>query len=263
MIPLYRQAMRTRLPLLLAAVLLTYGAAHFLAALWLVPAGGTDFQAFYTSAAKWKAGMPAYAVDTGAVLPNLTPPFLLPVFSLFTYASPSVAFAFWTLFSILCVALALPGLEAATGFNKRDLTLLALGTAPAGIGLVLGQLGGVLLLVLTRAWLAARNLQPIRAGLWCALLCSIKPFYGLLILWFVWRRSWQTVMTAAGGMVIAFALSAGVAGMSNVLAWVSSLTAIDSYANVYNASTVGLGARLFWSCVPHCADAAACWLPLP
>lgn len=235
--------MSRRLPLPLTLILGVFALANLVGALWATPDRGSDFLAFYQSGEAWSAGLHSYRLSTE--VPNLTPPLLLPLFSLFALMPFSAALFLWTAVSLACLGAALPTLSQRTGLPWWDLGLLALGSAPGGITLGLGQVGFVLTLAFTQAWTAAQEDRWPAVGGWIGLLCVLKPFYGLFALWLLWRRQWRAVAIIVVVWTAAMAGGLLVTSAGEIRDWMAALGDVSWQANIYNASLSGVSARLF------------------
>jgi hypothetical protein len=217
-----------------------------------------DFRAFYESARLWATGATPYG--SGAIdIPNLTPPFMLPLWLPFARLSFGTAREVWFLFSILLLASCVPVISDRARLLRRDTALIILGSTPALIGLAHGQVSFVLMFAMTAAWSAAHRQQHARSGGWLGFLCAVKPFYGLFGLWLVARRDWRgvTAMCSVFGVLTIGGLL--VVGPTNTTEWLSRLGDVSWQGHLYNVSAVGVGARLFG---PRVTLAAATWTPL-
>jgi alpha-1,2-mannosyltransferase len=127
------------------------------------------------------------------------------------------------------------------------------------MALRLGQLSFLLLALFTLAWQAAHDGRSLRLGVLLGVLCLVKPFYGLLFVWLVWRRDWRSVGAFIATYVLGTGIGLIVVGPAGYLQWLSRLREISWQGHLFNASVFGIGARLF----EHQTVArAAAWTPL-
>lgn len=249
---------RLRLPDPLRLILALTSALNLAGAFWIIPDRGWDFHTFYASAQAWAAGGTPYSLDP-SFSPNLTPPWMLLVFWPFTGFSWHTALAIWTCLSLVALWLSLPTLARRTGLSPLDLGLLAIGLTPGALLLRLGQIGFWLLLMFTLAWDAQHRRKDIAAGAWIGVLCAAKPFYGLFVLWFAYRRQWRSLVAAGAVGFAALAVSLAIGGLETAHAWIVALQHIDWEGHLYNASISGIGARLF-GLTDHLGEAH--WTPI-
>lgn len=226
--------------------------------LWLIPDPGIDFGAFYASAGEWVRGSAPYPMR-GIEPPNLTPPVMLLVFAPFTHLPLAAARVLWDVGSLVCISASVWLARRDIGMMPRDVLVIVLAASPTLLGLGLGQVSGLLMLVMTLAWIAMRRRRPAAGGAWIGVVCLLKPFYGLFLVWLLWKREWRAawalVAVVAGGL-LASLLVVGIAG---VQMWVTLMQRITWQAHLYNASINGVGARLFSTATDL---PAATWTPM-
>lgn len=211
---------------------------------WTDPAAGVDFNAFYVSALAWRQGHSAYLsfVDAHA-FPNLTPPILLALYGPLTWFSFHTAARVWMLLSL--------ALLGAVAWSTRDrvqpwaLALIVVGTRPISSGIVNGQISIVLLGLMTAAWLASERGDTRTEGLCVGLLCLIKPFYGLFLLYWLWQRRFRLISLAVATMVVGTLVGLALVGIQEYVTWVVLLNHVNWQAHPANASIWGIAARLF------------------
>lgn len=247
-----------RLDPALTALLLTLGLVRTLQMLLVVPDRGGDFESFYRSALAWWAGGNPYQSGLQEV-PNLTPPFMLPFYLPFTLLHLDSARTAWAIVSVSCLVACIDRVRVPAGLGRIETLALLTAIAPTTISLGLGQVGPLLMLVMTFAWSAAQERRQGAEGVLLGVLCSIKPFFGLFALWSLYRRQWTTLSWLAFTVVGAAGLSLVVAGSDACLAWLKEVSSANWLAHLYNASVFGVASRLFG---PTLDMRAATWSPL-
>ena len=110
-----------------------------------------------------------------------------------------------------------------------------------------GQLGLVLLLLVTAAWAAERSGQPAWAGILIGTATAIKLFPGLLFVYLLARRQWRAVRVGALALVVVTALTALVLGPSCYRDYLANaLPSLDKYRVGWpNLSLAGFWHKLF------------------
>jgi hypothetical protein len=206
---------------LLAYGLLWLGAAIFLGARTSAP----DWQTFYAAGQAVLDGTPWYATPPGGT-PNLTPPLVAPVFAGFALLPIGTAFFVWTtagLAAALWVARLIARLWRRPTWQVAAVLLACHGMP---IGVILGQLHLAVFALVTAAWLADRQDRSFAAGAWLGLAIYLKPFFALVALYWLWRRAWQAVGTAAA--VTGAGYAAGLMWLpAETAAWLKALRSID------------------------------------
>jgi len=148
----------------------------------------------------------------------------------------------------------LPELASPTGiFNKLlDIglpILLCLFFDPVMHGFALGQAQiwiDVLFAFACLCWLRGnRGLS----GILVALMCLVKPQYGLIILWGLLRRQWKFVVSAGIVLIVGFSISVLVYGLDNNLNYLKALSFISQRGEAYyfNDSVNGILNRLLFN----------------
>src|SRR5262249_1350204 len=214
------------------------------------------FQTFYQSTAIWANSAFEFP---GHVVTNLNSPLMMLAVWPFTWLPYDAAFRLWTTLSILATCVASAVIARTAGMSVLDVVLLTFSLAGALIAFALGQVTALLTVVFTIAWLADRNGYAVVAGCCLGVLCLLKPFYGLFLLYQAWRRQWRTVissvLTGCVGAIIAFAM----VGSAGVQEWIVKLRSVGWHAHLYNGSVWGVADRLFTG---SGGLRAASWTPL-
>ncbi|HEX3788805.1 MAG TPA: glycosyltransferase family 87 protein [Pseudonocardiaceae bacterium] len=204
-----------------------------------------DFETFHRSAVALLHGQNLYV--TGALVPNLDPPFWSVLVAPFGLLDPLPAYRLFALFTLAL-------LLGCYAMVVRELRLPA---APAGLALcavfasspllstiALGQAYGVLLTGLVGCWFADRRGRPLVAGVLLGLVIAAKPTLAPLLLFPVARRQWPmlwaTVAGAAGGTLIGVV----VPGVAQTRQWLRIMTETSISSGGDNASLPALLLRL-------------------
>lgn len=204
--------------------------------------GFPDFVSFVQSAHAWLAGTNPYEAHSAAGL-NLNPPFLLPLFAPFTAIDPRLAGLLWTGIGLLALGWSIRRIASETAIPTSTLLLVLLALEPAAMALRQGQIVFLLLPLFTEAWIADRH-DRASAGWWLGLLLAVKPFYGLLAVYWLWRRAWRALARCVGAWLVCMAVNL-LLGVGLVRAWVSALRDVRWQAEIVNASIPGLVSRWF------------------
>ena len=247
-----------RLPPVAFVVLAGLATYVTVGAILLVPDRGDDFRRLYLSAQTWAAGENPYTVmvdKTG----NLNHPLLLPYLWLFTFASERAGFLVWSLTSLALVAACVPAISRHARVAPPDVVALILSSTGSYLGFEYGQVTFILMALFTLAWCADRNGQATAAAALLGLLTVLKPFYGLFVFYFVWRRDWRAAATYCAVFVLGTLAGWALVGTSGFVEWVAQLQQVHWRFHLYNASVWGVGDRLF---TEQAFFAATHWTPL-
>lgn len=225
----------------------------------LMPAN--DFGRMLHSARAFVRGQDMYAL-TAAIphqvdeshwlnLWNMNPPhfhlFLLPLTPLSDDYASIVWYVLsgWCLYQSLCWILAELQIELTPQLRSRGILFL-LATPAMGSMLYGAQVSFVLMLPLTAAWIAARRRSWIRSGVLLGLLISVKPFLGILLAYFGWRRRWRALSSALAAVVLCFVVGVLIFGWHNHLSWREKLSLTNDWAWLpANAGLMGALTRTF------------------
>jgi len=198
-----------------------------------------DFAWFYWSSIALLKGRPMYQY------PNLNPPHFAFVTLPFTAAPLGWALAAWAATMVICLTVSsvIVSRELHWRPTVRDVCMMA-ASAPIALALATGQNTWILVLGMTLGWRALRHNRQTEAGIWFALVTSIKPFLWPLGLWFILRRMWRplTAWIITGAVV----LSAGIAicGAQAYRDWFTTGGFVAWYEDQWNVSILGLASRL-------------------
>ena len=132
-------------------------------------------------------------------------------------------------------------------WSLPPLLTLSLMCIPLWIHVFYGQLGLLLLLLITATWIAERSGRSGLAGALLAMATAIKLFPAFLFLYFVVRRQWRAVWVGALFLAALTLLTAAVLGVESYRSYVVEVLPQVSWfrAGWNNASIVGFWAKLF------------------
>ena len=179
---------------------------------------------------------------------NLNPPHFHLLLLTLTGLPPVTAFAAWLILSLMALIWAIVLLRRAIDLRVWGLATLvaAVVVSPAmHATLMTGQVGMVLLLPFTWAWLAARAGRDRTAGVWLGVCASIKPFVLLFAVAYVVQRRWRAVVAMAATVAAIFVLGVLVLGVGSYVDWIRQLGAVTWAEHYMNASIQGLLERTF------------------
>jgi hypothetical protein len=190
--------------------------------------------------------------------PDLNHPALHLFWWPFRQLAPSTAVSVWALVSIGCYAWCAFLISRVSRFTAIEILIGTLALTGAAIALGLGQVTALLTLLLTLAWLDARSGRA-RAGVWLGVLCALKPFYGLFVVYHLSRKDWRTVAAAGASWLVLLVAGLLVGGPDAYQLWLDRLGSVTWHAHVFNGSVWSIGARLF---EPSTVRWAAKWTPV-
>ena len=114
---------------------------------------------------------------------------------------------------------------------------------PATVSLLLGQMGALLTLLITAAWLADRHNRPLVAGVLLGVAIGTKPFLIVFVGYAIWRRSRPLASGMAAGVAGVLLVGLVAAGVAGFRSWFAAIGQISWIAHVANASLYGLLTR--------------------
>lgn len=242
-----------------------------------------DFSKFYVSAQKLLSGgdiyqpvpmdyfgplLPGIEFDRDYLHPNLNMPVVALLFAPFSLGSVASGMAAWSVFAVglVLASAALLGSQfvASRGLSAFDrwmisglLAFLMLAHYPTFAGLVLGQLGQLLLFILCAAWLAARRGQDRLAGVLLGTALALKLLTAVFLLLLPWLGRWRLLRWYVGTFLALTLLGAVTAGPGSYLRYLTVLQEVDWYATGWNASLMAPLSILFGG------GGAPSWLDFP
>ncbi|GAA1861880.1 hypothetical protein GCM10009836_47680 [Pseudonocardia ailaonensis] len=204
-----------------------------------------DFDTFWHSAVALVHGTDIY--DTGAKLRNLNPPVLsLLLAPLAGFASLTAyrIFAVLTLLLVLGAVLAVcRELRLGRGWTAAA-ALAMLASSPLHGTLLLGQIYGLLLVVLVGGWVADRHGHPVLGGILYGVAVALKPSLAPVLLLPLVQRRWPAFWGGVGGAAGATVVGALAAGPSSAVDWVRMALSEPVPDVLDNAAFPGLAMRL-------------------
>ncbi len=142
----------------------------------------------------------------GGFIPHPPPTAL--VFTPLALMEPVAAKQLWTIFNIGLVALNIYLLSQISGLNWLITGILFLAT---GFGLINNFLNGQLYLLLLTSILLGlyfhKSQHPVLAGISLGSLVLVKYFGAFFLLFFLWRRQWKLIVSAAGTILVVLILT--------------------------------------------------------
>jgi alpha-1,2-mannosyltransferase len=224
-------------------LLLAYGLIWLVAAIVLgVRTPSPDWQAFHRTGLAVLDGTTWYVTPVGAV-PNLTPPLIAPVFAGLALLPIRLAFLVWTTIGLAAGLWAARRIADVWGRPTWQVAAALLACHGMPLGLILGQLHLTSFVLVTAAWRADREDRPSAAGIWLGAAIYLKPFLALVLVYWMWRRSWRaagaaTAVAGAGYAMGLLWLPTATAG------WVEGLRSVTWQHTSVNLAVWGLVARL-------------------
>lgn len=251
----------------LAAVTICFQGPDFARSLRPTPGEGVDFFQEWSSARSFFRGDPVYSdlsesadhfLDLRVKLTypqvpvNTHPPTAILLLIPLAVLDYSDAFLLWNLLSLAAFALSL-GLvlhELGIPISIRaclPIVVILLLCNPLRQQVNQGQFGGLLSLMVTGVWIAARSGRPMWAGALLGAAAAIKVFPGFLFLYFILRRQWTVVAAGALSLAALTGLAAAVFGMSTYATYIREvLPRVPKFRVLWqNSSLAGLACKLF------------------
>lgn len=183
--------------------------------------------------------------------PDLNPPFFTFLTLPLGHLSYTHALWLWSALSIAGGVLSILLLQKSLWPQPPPLniTLALLGAffvyLPTFTNIQFGQITLLLLPFEVGAWLAIRKQKTTTAGLLLGIAASLKPFFGLFLLYFLIRREWRGLCSFAATILICTLLPLTVFSLQNYSDYNNILHHVNWYASSWNASVLGFLIRLF------------------
>jgi hypothetical protein len=178
---------------------------------------------------------------------NLNPPHFHLIILPFAVLPIYPALALWLLINILCLYFSLRAIRHELQLTETQWQFTLVGVlafAGTTASLLSVHCSFLLMFLVTRMWLAARQERFTSAGLYLGVAMSVKPFLLMLLPYFLLRRRWKTFFAAITMSLICFALGAAVFGVDALLAWREKLSSSTSWCwQFQSGSLYGLLAR--------------------
>lgn len=225
----------------------------------------TDFVLLYASGLQLFHGADVYAtlpMDVLAPIPagieapdramhsNLNPPLavlLMSPLSLLTYGQ---AFWTWWIISLGCVFASAWLLASGFATGERrirwsiGILVLLLAYTPTWIAFYIGQTTFLVFLLLVAGWRATRAGQERSAAIILGTALAIKPFVGMLLIFFAAHRRWRLLAWYAGGFIAVNLIAAAIMGPHTFVRYLQALKGVNWHAVDLNASLFGFLTRL-------------------
>lgn len=200
---------------------------------------GRDFPHFYLSSFLAGHKLSLYDNDlsrsvsfalglNGSALPYLYPPFFAVLIGPLTWLTPVSAFNAWLLLNLVFLLLIFYLIFRLLGLKDQEnyFFLVVLGCLlfiyyPLKHGLELGQTNLLVYVPLLGCFLANRKGRPVLAGLLLATACLLKISPAIFLVYFLWRREYQTVGATLIWLVLINLIMIFLAGWNNHLIFFS------------------------------------------
>lgn len=181
---------------------------------------------------------------------NLNPPFFTLLILPLGYLAYSTSILLWSGLSIAAGILSLWLLQKKIFPAASPTKKLALGLAffiyyPTYATIHFGQTTLFLLPFVVGAWLAEREKNSYVAALLLGIATSIKPFFGLFLVYFLLRREWRKVFLFVATIIVGLATSAIFFGKETFLSYHEVLQQVAWFSSSWNASILGVLLRIF------------------
>lgn len=179
---------------------------------------------------------------------NLNPPhfhlFLLPL----GFLSPIPALLLWSVASFIAFCIGLYWIShelkiEMTLWQKRLVPIGFLAFAGTGAHFITGQLSFFLFLLVTGAWVQARQGKWGKAGWYLGMAISIKPFFLIFIPYLLQKRRFRAIRNICILLLTTIVIGIGVFGIDTYTDWIQRLIGVDWAWPPMNASLLGLLAR--------------------
>jgi hypothetical protein len=185
---------------------------------------------------------------------NLNSPPSLLLFLPLSFLSDRAAFAVWTAISVIgflvsarliARELALDGSEARRHDDWLAMAVAAALATSQGVAtsLVLGQTTGLLMLLMTAAWIADRHGYELKTGSLLGVAIVLKPFLGVFLVYALWRRSRSMIVGLLVGGSITGVVGFLLGGIGGYLSWVHALGQVTWVPHRLNGSLLALFSR--------------------
>jgi len=225
----------------------------------------TDFLVFYVSGQQLFEAEDVYAskpfdvlgpIPEGENVPdadmnaNLNPPFTVLLLAPLSRLPFAHAYAIWSLVSLACAGAAAWLLAGAYASAQRRFLLttgflvLLFAYSPTWVSVVLGQTTLLVFLILAAGWRLARSGHEPGAGAVLGAALAVKPFVGVLLIYFLARRRWRLLAWYGGSFAAANLVAAAFMGPGVFFRYLQLLRDVTWHGMDMNASIFGLLARL-------------------
>lgn len=185
--------------------------------------------------------------------PNLNPPIFMAAMLPLSQLPYGQAWWIWAGFSSMCIVLSAwllscaPRPHSLRQHGARTLILSALLFAfyPTLANFGLGQLGSLLLLLLTLSWVGLRQGQATLSGVWLGWAIALKPFLGLLLVGLFAAKRWRVAFATTACAALTSLTAGMLFGWTAYLDYLSLASNVSWTATNWNASWIGFVDRAF------------------
>lgn len=170
---------------------------------------------------------------------------ILPLVSL----PPAIAFSVWIILGFICLIISVSLIinEIKIEINPLRLGILILAlSACSGMSttLVTGQMSFFLFLLITYAWIKARNGKWLHAAVFIGIAISVKSFLLVFMPYFIIRRQANAACLALVVAVMAFIVGAIIFGLDSYASWLNIMSKVDWAWAAMNGSILGFLSRI-------------------
>ena len=185
----------------------------------------------------------------GMHLWNLNPPHVSAAFLPLTYLSVEHAYAIYAGLTFLALAVSAQIIVNTLGIRLTGKRLLLAGTfalaaTPTLSFSTTGNLTGVVTLLVTLLWRAWRLGKWNELAILVGLACSLKVFFGLVLVYFALERRWKLLSLSTVTTLACFSTSVLVFGLHEHARWIEVTKAIQWPWLTINSSVVAPVARI-------------------
>jgi hypothetical protein len=192
--------------------------------------------------------------DLPCLGPNLNPPAFMLVMQPLSRLPYSQAWWAWAACSSLCIVasvLLLAGATARTKMGRLNWTVwgstLLFAHYPTLANFELGQLGSLMLLLVTLSWQQSQKGNLSKAGIWLGLVIALKPFLAVLLPGLLMCRQWRTLVNACLAIFILAIIGLSIYGVKSYSDYWAVAGNITWASTNFNGSWLGFFERYFIS----------------
>jgi Glycosyltransferase family 87 len=186
--------------------------------------------------------------------PNLNPPIFMTIIQPLAQLPYELAWWVWAAFSIGSALLSAWFLTVGLGEVSREkllpsasAALMLLAFYPTLANFTLGQVGALMLLLLTLTWRSGAKGHQLWSGFWLGLVIGLKPFF-IVLLPALWAsRKWRASLMALGTALSLSAMGALIYGIAEYKNYMEVGRNISWYGTNWNGSWFGFFDRYFIS----------------
>lgn len=176
---------------------------------------------------------------------NLNPPQLHLALWPFCNVSTATGYHIWVGASLLIIWLGLRVAACPTALRSPATHAAIVMSAPTSTLVATGQVTAVVLPLVLLAWALDRQRRSIGSGIALGVAVSLKPFLGLVALWWLQRGNWKGMLALCASAIASYACGAAVYGTPALGDYIDNLRAVSWVAAPLNASIWAPWARAF------------------